>query len=606
MEKLKMKDLHVGMMDAKDELIKATPEVKERFIETYIIPENLDVKSFWEKHYCFITGLKGTGKTALLRYIGIMAEEELNSLNSFILFKSNFNTYDKENMIRLIDKNFVNSLENYSNADYEIIWKWLLHRHIVENISSNHGKDNLLFEGNPAWDTYEKFVTNPFPDTKFKKIQKSLAKATVEINGAIFDGNLGAKLGFEFNFDDIQTNKSKLNDAVSTADRLLADIIPLNRKIFIFVDELELSYESEESYRRDQILIRDLIISVYRMNQLFEKQSLNIKIICSVRSEVLLSVDASGKEVNKYISSYGYPIYWNEACAVGTRHPLIELFINRIRLSEKNAGSHEVTSDKIWNKWFGSTTEGQDMEQYILRLTWFRPRDIIRILTLAKTMRPSDETFDNKLFSHIIIEYSKDSWMETIEELKAKYNSEELKAIRKIFYGYYKEFTYEEFLIQVENTKKLFNPIPNVLNKPDELLDDLFRIGVIGNISKGVQRWASRGEEEILTGYMYNILVHPALRKYLCSIKNPAFKPPVNKKTTAIKKEEHQGEVINVSINKGFSFIKAKDVDYFAPLRNYKNIKNGQNIHKCKVKFNVRYNNKKDKCDEAIEIYLLP
>lgn len=91
---LKLKDLQLGSLDAKNELIEDTDEVKELFTNSYVLPPNFDLDKFYQKKNYFITGLKGTGKTALLRYISIKLEEDSNTYSKFILFKSDLRSRD--------------------------------------------------------------------------------------------------------------------------------------------------------------------------------------------------------------------------------------------------------------------------------------------------------------------------------------------------------------------------------------------------------------------------------------------------------------------------------------------------------------------------------
>ena len=77
MKRLTLKDLFIGKLDAKNETLVNNKD-KERFLDGFMLPENVNVESFLSGKRCFIVGLKGTGKTALLKYIKLKAEEKLN------------------------------------------------------------------------------------------------------------------------------------------------------------------------------------------------------------------------------------------------------------------------------------------------------------------------------------------------------------------------------------------------------------------------------------------------------------------------------------------------------------------------------------------------
>jgi ABC-type polar amino acid transport system ATPase subunit len=155
---LQLKDIFVGKTDAKNEFIENTKDEQNKFIDSYLIPENIILSDFEKGKKYYITGLKGTGKTALLRFLELKFKLK-NANSSFILFKSEFSEEDKTNFSKaastfLTEKNETNEIEE----DFLNIWEWFLHRHIVKyskeyNIS--------FFQNNKDWDKYSKCVLAP-------------------------------------------------------------------------------------------------------------------------------------------------------------------------------------------------------------------------------------------------------------------------------------------------------------------------------------------------------------------------------------------------------------------------------------------------------------
>ena len=62
MNNVTIRDLYAGKPDAKDEI---NFDGVDNFIKTYVIAEHFNLDSLIEGTNCFITGFKGTGKTAL-------------------------------------------------------------------------------------------------------------------------------------------------------------------------------------------------------------------------------------------------------------------------------------------------------------------------------------------------------------------------------------------------------------------------------------------------------------------------------------------------------------------------------------------------------------
>ncbi|MGU0936938.1 hypothetical protein ACSETY_14265 [Pseudomonas aeruginosa] len=85
---LKLKDIPLGSTDAKNEVLSNSPEEIVRFVNSFVVPPALSIEKFYDKKKYYIVGLKGTGKTALLRYVSLKLEESGDSDSSFVLFKS--------------------------------------------------------------------------------------------------------------------------------------------------------------------------------------------------------------------------------------------------------------------------------------------------------------------------------------------------------------------------------------------------------------------------------------------------------------------------------------------------------------------------------------
>ena len=68
---LQLKDIPLGSTDAKNELLSSTPEEMKRFLTSFVAPPALTIDKFLNRLKYYVVGLKGTGKTALLRYISL-------------------------------------------------------------------------------------------------------------------------------------------------------------------------------------------------------------------------------------------------------------------------------------------------------------------------------------------------------------------------------------------------------------------------------------------------------------------------------------------------------------------------------------------------------
>ena len=154
---MKLKDIYLGKIDAKNELTEDSDEQKKTFEQAYYLPEYIDLASLENGKRFIISGLKGIGKTALLRYIDIQLRKNEKNRTSFILFKSDFSAEDRKAFYSK-SQSIVNEeeIQEYKGMkDYESIWKWFFFQYIYNCI-----KDDVTdyFEEDSNWNQFEKCI----------------------------------------------------------------------------------------------------------------------------------------------------------------------------------------------------------------------------------------------------------------------------------------------------------------------------------------------------------------------------------------------------------------------------------------------------------------
>src|SRR5690606_16214865 len=152
--------------------------------------------------------------------------------------------------------------------------------------------------------------------------------------------------------------------------------------------------------------------------------------------------------------------------------------------------------------------------EYILHRTWYRPRDIIRLLTIAQQQFPNEPSFSHAVFDAIAKEYSTQSWIEHAEELRAILSEQEIDGIKKLLTSITCPFTFHEFLTVCDNKKLLYSDVEALFSKrkPADILSLLYRVGLIGNTGTKV-RYSFRGDDELLLEN--NMKIHDPLWNYL-------------------------------------------------------------------------------------------
>lgn len=509
---LQLKDIQLGSTDAKNELLSNSPEETARFLRSFVAPPALTIDKFINRQKYYVVGLKGTGKTALLRFISLRLEEEDKAISSFVLLKSDLDEdarkdFSKAARVQIVDENS----DSFDGDDFETVWRWFIYRKIAAAINDNNASpfqkctnlSNFLeLVGSEA-------LSNP-QKMGLMRLVPSIRKGNIEISKS-------PKLGIEFDWDDKGRAKVNFNDLVRRADQAFQELVADSKRLNIFFDELELNYGSNKQYQRDCRLVRDLIVSIEKINAISKAKGFPLCIYAAVRSEVLVSVESLGKEINKPIADFGSTILWNRPGLDATQQPLLQIIEKRITNARNEAGLPLLESSQLWKKYFPEQITYQKPQVYILHNSWYRPRDVVRLLILVQDQYPKDTSFNVQGLEAIRKSYSTASWVEITEELKAKYKQDEVNGIKFIFYGYKQISSLTDLNDRAANISKDHKETSTLLQRTSlkEVLKDLFRVGVIGNIDakRERMRFSFRGDDEIL--FDNDIFIHNALRAHL-------------------------------------------------------------------------------------------
>ena len=289
----------------------------------------------------------------------------------------------------------------------------------------------------------------------------------------------------DFDWEDKDKTLVKFYSIAKQADQLFKELKPAGGFLCLFLDELELTLGSQKQYKRDAALIRDLIVAVEQINSASKKIKSNVIVYAGIRSEVISAIESVGKEINKIIGDFGSQIIWHQSGSENENHPLLNIIVQRISISENiDITQNEYSKSVIWNKYFPKTIQGIQSEKYILHNSWYRPRDLVRLLNLARDQFPDLQGFSQRVFDGTKKQYSQESWVELAEELSVKYSQPEISGIQQIFNGYKRQFSFGDIQLHIEKRLKLYPAIETVLNshKLGEILTDLYNVGFIGNV----------------------------------------------------------------------------------------------------------------------------
>lgn len=542
----KIKDIYAGKPDAKDEI---ETEGMDPFFENYVVPSNFNINAITDGSGAFVTGYKGTGKTAILFYIEkYLRKKDDSTLSSFIFFKGDYSDSKKQEMEILAKRlTSIISIGNdvvLSGTDFEYIWRWLFYSRIIkDNQDYNYG----IFENNDSWIQFEK---------KMKQIDIGKRKGLsippkLSLSLPISDTLTQATISptFEIDFKDSKMEESAsyrtFIQIIDDADELFKNLKRTDIPYFIFVDELEAYFGDETVFKRDLRLIRDLIFTAKKMNMVFaQNKKVKTKIVCSVRTEIINAINrfVVTKELNKVISGFEVPLIWDYTNTNSYNHPIIKILTSRISYGEKKLGN-SLSEQEIIKKWFPEKIGSSDAATYILNNCWCKPRDIVRLITSAQNCLAADNSsFSQKTIDMSKKHYSQDSLTELKEELRALYSPEEINSIITCLTGFKRVFSIDELHQRVDKY------YPHIIAKKNlsDILSDLYRIGFVGNHIPETRfyRWQHKGDDGIILDGAWKIIIHSSLTSAL-SVNSRQDKILSAKNNP----EPESGTVVNFNIN---------------------------------------------------------
>lgn len=515
LKEITIKDIYSGKPDAKDEI---NFDGFSEFIKTFIIPQNINLESLISGNHCFISGFKGTGKTALLFFLDNLIRERDNSAcSSFVFFKEEFTELTKEKMDnytrRSLSSISIDKETLIDNTEFEYIWRWLILKRIVaDNEEFNGG----LFLNDEYWAEFKKIVSKIQGPINLKK---SVIPSRLKISLPYSDStgmSIAPELEVDLTREKEGSNYSSFATLIDDAESALSKVTKSDIPYHIFVDELEAYYGSQEVFNRDLYLIRDLIFTIKRFNSIFSSSGMsNIKIICSIRTEIVNAISRFivTKELNKVTSGFEIPLRWNYNNTNSFSHPIMQVLIRRIAISEDRDEGYRSVKD-ITSQWFPEDIHDIDPSSYILNNSWHKPRDIVRFILSAQNSINSDSTsFSQGVFTSLHKQYSLDSLTEIREEMRALYTSEQIEDIINVFTGFKSVFSVSQLRMRIENYFKS-SIMDTDLNA---VLTDLYRLGFIGNYmpSSQMYRWQHKGDDRIIISDEWKIMIHQALQSAL-------------------------------------------------------------------------------------------
>lgn len=510
-----IKDIYAGKPDAKDEI---DAEGYEQFLRSFIVPSNFDMSMLIDNTFCFISGYKGTGKTALLYYLdNYIKRIDGATCSSFIFFKEDYSDIKKQEM-EALSKRLISSISISDDVvvdgmDFEYIWRWLFYQRICDDNDVFNGG---LFVSDGLWDKFSKGISKISSVTTKRKLTIP-QKLKFGVPFTDVGNAMTVKPEMELDFSLPKSSETQAYrqwvKIIDELDVIFPQLKRTNIPYYIFVDELEAYFGDDAVFKRDLRLIRDLVFTVRKLNSAMNGfKSIKTKIICSIRTEILNAINrfVVSKELNKITFGFEIPLVWDYTNTNSLEHPILKILLRRITIAE-NTNNVNLSEKEIIAKWFPEKIHDIEVSNFILNNSWCKPRDIVRLILSAKAcLCSANESFNQATFEMLQKKYSIESLNEIREEMRALYSSEQINSIITCLTGFRVVFSIEEISLRVSKFFK-GSILETNLNS---VLTDLYRLGFIGNFSKASKsyRWQHKGDDGLIISDEWSMMVHYALQ----------------------------------------------------------------------------------------------
>lgn len=480
---LRLVDLYFGELEAFDEALNEP----EYFKKTYVAPASIDTSALRNNRKFIVVGRKGAGKTAVQMELASSLADQ-GYLTIFFRFSDDLRAQEITNLSKTQSHfsaiSVYNEKELFLNYDFRDIWERVFLYKIAE-LLSNAGFSN-------------KFIAFCQPNggslsNIFSGLTKSL---TLSVSAELM--GFAAEIGVDpSKYPDRQIPLYEHNRVAKELFTRYAG----QYRIYFFIDELVFSRLDAKD---DQItikaaMVRDIVRVCRDLNNLAQRNNLDIHLICSLRPEIRNLINDFDAEMGKILDGKDVALDWY---IEENRHvPLIyEVFQRKVQFANFQHSTKPLDINTALTPGIAFGGKMLSLVDFIKTNTWGRPRDVVRLLLAIQKKSPRSERIGEAELKIGLDEYSRASLKELVDELSVVHGKTILDALKRGI----KKKNYHDADEFVQSL-----PLPGV--NEARFLDDAFSLGLFGGYQPetGNFYWAHRGETTFRPHLQ--VRIHPAL-----------------------------------------------------------------------------------------------
>ncbi len=313
-----------------------------------------------KSNFSIVSGRKGTGKTALARYLEQKSKDYKIDFAIRISIRNISLGLDEDK------KDHVNSIVFF--VIIKTIQK-LLQEDIFTDKAKDHWFDFLVQNGLHKVSDYETFYES-----------KRENKTGFSIKGLF--SSLIAKIGSSASTQDTATfSKTEISNTPSSLIEALRQSLPTDKKFFIFLDDISdyLDIKSEKLTKEEISVIQDVLLKLENYNSTLADSGKKLRFISLVREDLFEYME--GSNINK-LRTDSLKLEWNEDSFAGLLIRRLPFYENNLESSLKNPKDaiRREFPDAIFSgalELFNTNRYSTNFYAYMVAVSFNRPRDFL-------------------------------------------------------------------------------------------------------------------------------------------------------------------------------------------------------------------------------------
>ncbi|ENM6579327.1 hypothetical protein AB8I88_004343 [Vibrio fluvialis] len=526
-----MKSIHELSFGKRDAVAYKTPKEKSLFESIFVADKHLD--ELCSSSNYFLTGDKGTGKTAYAKFISEVG---------YCGFTGNLVSMEDTDYRRFIE---LKNKKNLSSSDYSNIWNVVLLLLVANELATKEGENifkHLKFK--KLHDAIDEFYFSSFKPEIHNALE--LVESSADAASQMYSNISASENSRTPMFKDDMTKRNMMYIIKQFEDAIKST--SLEKKHILFIDGIDVrpDFISYEEYLE---CVKGLSNSIWYLNtKIFSDllaDNVNIKVVLLIRPDILDSVRL--QNLNNKMNDNVVLLDWRTSYNEYENSVIYEL-ADRI-LSSQQSKNYNI--GECWEHYFPFSSQYNRNKDKsfveFLRYSFSRPRDIIAMMECMKSIRTRNgdsnncSSFSLEDFKRATPDFSNYLLGEIKDYLSFYYKEDDFDTFRKFFdylseqqHGRGTDFTPEQFNEAFDRFSdylaKNIMEKPVIFNTADTLLQFLYELNIIcyedGKLRSGNTKYCWCYKERNYANmrpkvkFSYEYRVHYGIGRALGLIKN--------------------------------------------------------------------------------------